>query len=232
MNHVDFTQDPTLLDQYFGFHIDEIEAHLLVAAKDINPYGNHHTWGQALHQGNQTWVGLHPQSILTPYQELLEICQLLNPVAGQTIVDLGAGYGRMGLVMKLHFPEVHFLGLEFVGERVKEGQRILKEQHCELARLEQADLTVDEFQLPDADYYFIYDYGTIPHLRRTMQQIEDKVVAKKNFKVIARGKGIRSLIGHEHPWLASVFEAVHRTNYSIYSMCSPDTFAASSVAPE
>ena len=229
MRSIDFNQDPSSLDQYFGFQIDAIEEKLLSSARNIKPEGNHQTWGQALHQGNQTWVGLHPQSILTPYQELMEMCQLLGPRPGQTIVDLGAGYGRMGLVLKELFPEVNFLGLEYVVERVEEGKRILKDQCCERARLQEADLTQEGFELPVADYYFIYDYGTVAHLRQTMRQLEE-LIEKKNFKVIARGKGIRSLIEHEHPWLAGIFETIHRPNYSIYSMCSQDIFSASSGA--
>jgi len=41
---------------------------------------------------------------------------------------------------------------------------------------------------------------------------------KMKFKVIARGKGSRSIIEHEHPWLSQVFEVHHEENFSIYSM--------------
>ena len=39
-------------------------------------------------------------------------------------------------------------------------------------RLEKQDLTAEDFQLPEAEYYFIYDYGTVAHIRKTLSQME------------------------------------------------------------
>jgi precorrin-6B methylase 2 len=145
------------------------------------------------------------------------MCHLLRPLPGETVVDLGAGYGRLGLVLAGHYPEVNFIGFEYVKERVTEGSRILEIYQCQRASLIQQDLTDEKFSLPLADYYLIYDYGTVAHIRQTLKKLEE-LSSRKKFKVIGRGKGTRSLIQYEHPWLADVFDPIHRENFSIYSM--------------
>ena len=205
------------LDEVLGFNIPAIENALLGEARELNPEGTHKTWGQTLHGGNQTWVGLSHQTLQTPYNELKHICELLNPPAGSTIVDLGAGYGRLGLVLAGMYPEVNFIGYEYVKERVVEGSRILNHLRCERARLLEKDLTRDDFFLPAAEFYFLYDYGTVAHIRKTLGQIE-QLASKQNFKLVARGKGTRSLIQYEHPWLSQVYPAIHEEQFSIFSM--------------
>lgn len=89
---LDFKLPPEQLDQVLGVQVVRIERELLQAAQKCLPKGNHLTWGQALHQGNQTWVGLHPETIQTPYSELTEVCQHLDLAQNSLVVDLGAGY--------------------------------------------------------------------------------------------------------------------------------------------
>ena len=205
------------IDKFLGIDVEGIEKQLLDLAQAKNPSGSHKNWGQGIHGGNQTWVGLSHQTLQTPYHELVELCEILNPSPDSSVIDLGAGYGRLGLVLTAFYPQVHFLGFEFVSERVIEGSRIFLEYGCQRASLVEQDLTSDEFTLPSAEYYFLYDYGTLMHIRKTLKQLE-KIALKKNFKVIARGKGSRSLIQYEHPWLSEVYPVIHREHYSIFSM--------------
>jgi len=207
------------LDHLFGFQVEQIESELLRKAKILLPDGNHKNWGHSLHDGQQTWVGLDLQTLQTPYHELQALCHFIKPSKGSLVVDLGAGYGRLGLVLNLLFPQVKFVGFELVPERVHEGVRIYSLLNCQRAQLLQQDLSEDHFVIPLADYYFIYDYGNLSEIKKTLNQLEE-IVSKKNFQVIARGKGVRSLIQHEYPWLSQVFEPFHFENYSIYSMSS------------
>ncbi len=206
-----------LLDKLFGFEVDQIEDELLRKARAKLPDGNHKIWGHSLHDGQQTWVGLDVQTLQTPYHELVEICKFIRPRSSSLVIDLGAGYGRLGLVLSLLYPQVQFLGLEFVPERVEEGTRIYSLFNCSNARLVQQDLSDEKYKIPKAEYYFIYDYGNLSEIRKTLKQLEEMVHQKK-FQVIARGKGVRSLIQYEHPWLSQVFAASHFENFSIYSM--------------
>jgi hypothetical protein len=189
------------LDHRLGFEIERIENALLARARDVNPEGSHTSWGASIHQGKQTWVGLSHQTLQTPYSELKRMCEHLQLSSG-LMVDLGAGYGRMGLVLQGLYPEMKFLGYEYVGERVREGNRIFEKYSCPNACLVEQDLTDPEFKLPEADYYLIYDYGTVAHIRHTLKQLE-VLADRKKFKLIARGKGTRSLIEYEHPWLTA-----------------------------
>jgi hypothetical protein len=206
-----------MLDHKIGFKIEEIEGELLRQAKSVLPSGNHKIWGHSIHQGQQTWVGLDHQILQTPYAEFVDICHFLKPFKGSLMVDLGAGYGRLGVVLSYLYPEVNFLGFEFVAERVLEGNRIFSLLHCSQAVLCREDLSQESFLLPEAEYYFIYDLGNISVLRKILRQLAE-MAERKRFKVVARGKGIRSLIQYEHPWLSEIFEAFHFENYSIYSM--------------
>lgn len=205
------------LDQSLGFNVEKIEMGLLKEAQKLDPMGSHKTWGMNLHAGNQTWVGLSHQTLQTPYSEIRHMCELLNPLPGSSVVDLGAGYGRMGLVLSLLYPEVHFLGYEYVPERVKEGRRILEKYHCHHAQLIAQDLLEENFVLPQAEYYFLYDFGTVSHIKKVLNLLS-VISEKKNFKLIARGDGTRSLIQHEYPWLSEVYPPVHQELFSIYSM--------------
>src|SRR4051794_33235374 len=72
------------------------------------------------------WLGLPVQALLTPYTELRRILESLKPAPGDTVIDLGAGYGRLGFVLARHFPEARFVGYECVAERAEEANRCLK----------------------------------------------------------------------------------------------------------
>lgn len=212
-----FTRPSEEVDAHYGFEVERIERELFLQAKKLRPEGNLSNLSQGLHEGHQTWVGLEPQVILTPYEELVLLCRHLNPKAGEHLVDLGAGYGRLGLILHELYPESFFTGYELVSERVAEGKRIFKKWNCERATLITQDLTSPSFSLPEADHYFIYDYGKVAHIRQTLKQLEVLADTKK-FKVIARGKGTQSLIEYEHPWLAEIYPVIREENFSIYSM--------------
>ena len=205
------------LDEMFGSRVEEIEQKFHREAKSKRPQGNVTTWGAFLHNGNQTWVGLDTDTLQTPYSELVEMLIHLKLTSQSRVVDLGAGYGRMGIVLGHLFPDVSFIGYEYLSERVAEGNRIFEEWEVTNAKLIQEDLSSERFVLPESDVYFVYDYGQVQHLRHTLRQIE-KMADQRSFKVIARGKGVRSLIDHEHPWLSQIYEPFRTDNFTIYSM--------------
>lgn len=210
----DFFNSPNskALDQRLGLEVVNIEKDLLEEARRHRPHGHMGNWGPDFHQGHQTWVGLDPQVLQTPYQELLKMCELLVLQPGEHVIDLGAGYGRLAWILKQKYPEVSFTGYEYVKERVDEGNRVLQEE-----LLIQQDLSDPDFELPVADSYFIYDFGKVQHIRKILQQLED-MAETNSFKVVARGRGTRSMIQHEHPWLAQINPPHHEENWSLYSM--------------
>lgn len=216
LNKIDFNLDSALIDQELGFKISEIEFDLLKQAQAIAQSQDIYSLGKVLHQGNQTWVGLDPQTLQTPYGELQQICEFLKIKDDSQVIDLGAGYGRLGIVLFQYNPTVQFIGYEYVKERVDEGNRLFQLGGNTKARLYQQDLLQDGFTIPTGQYYFIYDYGFPPQIRQTLKQLE-LLAVNNDLVIIARGKGIRSQIHSEHPWLCQVFKPWHQENYSIYS---------------
>ncbi len=206
---------PDEIDRRLGLEIGPIENMLLARARELRPSGTMASFGEALHGGHQTWVGLDPQVLNTPYDELLELVASLAPRPGDLVIDLGAGYGRLGLVLHALYPEAHFLGLELVRERVDEGNRVLRLHGCARAELMVQDLTAEDFMLPPAQFYFLYDFGKVGHIRRTLAQLA-ALADHSRFTVIARGKGSRSIIDLEHPWL-SCSPGQAEQNYGIYT---------------
>ncbi|MGZ3713622.1 MAG: class I SAM-dependent methyltransferase, partial [Bdellovibrionota bacterium] len=81
----------------------------------------------------ERWEKQGPAVFMTPYTELRKILTELSPKGGQLVIDLGAGYGRMGFVLKSHFPEVRFIGYELVAQRVEEGRLALSAHACKNA---------------------------------------------------------------------------------------------------
>jgi protein-L-isoaspartate O-methyltransferase len=212
-----FTLSSAQIDEHFGLRINTIEHELFLKAKSLRPQGDLSNLSQVLHDGHQTWVGLDPQTLQTPYAEVVHLCELLKLKAGEHLVDLGAGYGRVGLVLHHYNSGVRFTGYELVQERVIEGDRVLKQFDSDNLKLHTQDLMDPNFVIPEAQYYFLYDFGKVAHIRHVLKQLEERAF-KDRFKIVARGKGSRSIIDHEHPWLSQTYPARHEENFSIYSM--------------
>jgi hypothetical protein len=200
---MDWLRPSEEIDRELGFRVQEIELELLNRARRAKPGGNLLSWGSALHEGNQTWVGLHPEAMQTPYQELLRMCSLIKLSPGEKVVDFGAGYGRLGIILKKLYPGTEFSGIEFVSERVEEGKRIFALHGLDPDSLREGDLTAEDFFPEEAHHYFVYDFGKVPHIRRLLRQLGD-IADRKKFTLTGRGKGIQSLISHEFPWLTPI----------------------------
>lgn len=171
--------------------------------------------------GQQNWAGLPIQALMTPYTELRFILEQLKPQPGETVIDLGAAYGRMGFVMARHFPKARFVGFELDRSRVEEGRRALERFLATSGapegaiRLEVADLESPLFRMPQAEYYFIYDYGTRAAIEKTLDDL--RLVARHQaVTVIGRGRSARDTIERSQPWLSQVAEPEHFDHFSIY----------------
>lgn len=205
-----------LIDEIAGISSHNIESDLLTTGIKLNPRGDVESWGKRMHQGHQTWVGLDPNVLQTPYAEIFDMLTKIDPGKNQHIVDLGAAYGRMGLVLNYLYPETFFTGFEYVPERVIEGNRVFVQYLCHRALLIQADLSSETFTLPEADIYFLYDYGRPDQIRFTLKELE-RIGEKKNIIVVGRGTACRHYIHKSHPWLSQIFDIYHRNEFSIYS---------------
>jgi hypothetical protein len=170
---------------------------------------------QALPDGQERWIEHAPAVFLTPYVELRAWLEELRPRPGETVVDLGAGYGRLGFVMARHFPGSSFLGFELVGERVKAGAEALARFGAGNARLLAADISSPAWRPPPAEIYFIYDYGTKAAIAKTLADLRD-LSKERGIRVVGRGRAVRDQVEKEHPWLGSVHRSLVRDHYTIY----------------
>lgn len=165
------------------------------------------------------WAGLDPQALQTPYSEIRMMFSALNLKPEQTVIDLGAGYGRMGLVGAVFHPDQTFLNYEISPERAMEGQRIYRLLQKELSanrfELTHADITRSDFIIPRAEVYFIYDFSDLESIIRVLDQL--KIHARQQaIKVVGRGRRTRDHIERHEPWLSQVVPPEHLGNFSIY----------------
>ncbi len=132
-------------------------------------------------------AGLGVQS---SYATTLIAMRYLNLGKGSQFIDLGSGYGRIGLVVGLMRPDIKFIGYEYVSERVevanKASRNLQLDQHV---RFITQDLSDPHFKIPAADTYYIFDsftdetYATImAQLQELTQQRKITVVTKGNAK--------------------------------------------------
>jgi len=215
-NDVIRRQHSNIVDHILGFRFKYVEEMLIAEARGFDPDGSCETLGPSMHQGIQTWVGLDVQILQTPYSEILRILQLLKIRPYQHIIDLGSAYGRMGVVIGGLYIKNSFMGFEYVKPRVDEGNRIYKE--LGLSRCQQVvqDLYDKNFKMPEADIYFMYDYGQVEHIDHTLKQIE-AVAYKRPIKVVVRGKFTKGIIAQGHEWLELKYEGKLEELFSIYT---------------
>lgn len=207
-------QHARLIDKILGFDVKGVENHLVLQGRSVLPNGSYEYWGPALHDGAQTWVGLDPQTLNTPYSVLRRLCEVLK-LKDELVVDLGAALGRLGAVMHQASPRARFLGLEYVPARVDEANRVFRKWGMGNSRCEVSDLFARDFELPEAQVYFIYDYGKHEHINATLGQIKLES-EKRSLRLVARGQATNRLISLHHPWLEVSYEGSVEENFKIY----------------
>ncbi|MFK7823011.1 MAG: hypothetical protein AB8G05_02570 [Oligoflexales bacterium] len=181
------------LDKIFGYKIPRIEQKL--EQKYRNFYKSSDKTNKKGHfAGSEAWIGLHPQVLQTPYSKIYQIFSLLSNFNPKSIVDLGAGYGRVGLVSSMLFPEASFIGLEVIRERCEEANRIYKKFKLKNCEIQHGCLVKKKTLLPQADIYFIYDFGFLDDIYYVLNNV---LSIKRNtqFFVVAIGSRINSIIG-------------------------------------
>jgi tRNA G46 methylase TrmB len=203
------------LDRAIGYGIPKIEQKLLKKYQAYDKCSQNND-RKKHYQGTQTWIGLHPQVLQTPYSEILEFLTFLKPYRPKRIIDCGAGYGRVGVVMSAVLPHCQFIGYEIVDVRLQEATRIFTKLNLNNCQMRSDNLIEQDFELPDADVYFVYDFSDPHDLRVLLKKLTEKI-GKKAFFLIARGEGICSLIQNKYPIFYAAHGAIHRKNYSIYS---------------
>jgi hypothetical protein len=200
-------------------HAAEVDAWLGVRAEQIE---------KSLLESNiprlhdrEFWIGKSVQTFSTPYIELrslledLRALRLVTAETGETLVDLGAGYGRLAHVMAAHFPLAKFVGYEMILARQVEGQRVIESRKLTSAKLIHQDVGELNFETLDASIFFLYDFGSREDVEKCIENLKT-LATRVIITVIARGGRSRDIIEKQHPWLSQVIKPLHREHYSIY----------------
>lgn len=184
------------LDKEFGYKISKIEVKLLQKYRaydkcaDISSKKGHF-------QESQTWIGLHPQALQTTYNEIYETLDLLSQRKINKIVDIGCGYGRVGVVMSSIFPNSSFIGYEILKKRADEGNRVFEKLGLDQCRISHQNVLDQDFRLPDAEVYFIYDFSEREDIRIMLDQLSKKLDHKR-FYLITKGERVDSLLTKQY----------------------------------
>jgi SAM-dependent methyltransferase len=193
------------VDQWLDLRIDQTERALV--ARDAGR--------AAREEGQEIWLERGPRVFLTPYVELHLMLDLAAAPKAARVVDLGCGYGRMGFVMARHYPKSQFIGFELVAERAAEGMRALRAGGCDAAKLIVADINREDFALPPADLYFLYDFGARRAIAKALAGLRD-LASRQAIAVIGRGRAVRDAVERDEPWLSQVVEPRHAPTFSLY----------------
>lgn len=191
------------VDAWLGFTVEALEEDLTRKKAEFQK------------PGQQLWIGLPAHALLTPYTEFRALVEKLRPAPNTTIVDLGAGYGRLAFVLARHAPEVNFVGYELVRTRVDEGNRIFEKHALTRAKLLAEDLADPTFSPVAAEFYFLYDYGSRTAIEKTLQDLR-KIAQSRPITVVGRGRASRDAIERDHPWLSQIVPPEHFAHTSIY----------------
>ena len=187
------------IDLLVGFRINEIELNLKNKSRDILLQKDDRDIGEAIY-GKQTWIGLHPYQLLTPYTVLYKIFSNLNLPINSKIIDIGCAYARLGILLRALRQDYRFSGLEMVIERVAEGRRVLSDLNCLNSDIKQIDITDDNFFFEIADLYFCYDFSSDNDIKKMLNKLE-KISHEKSFFLVARGISINKIISDSQSWL-------------------------------
>lgn len=185
------------LDTYLGFRCNDIEEKIRREAKEKFGAGSIEKLSY-LRDKSLTWIGLNPAQLQTPYGEFVELLEKIDLNKYKNIIDLGAGYGRLGILIGLFYPKLNFIGVELVKERVDEGNRIYKKLFIKNSKLLYGHINKC---LTKSDLYFIYDYGDKVEMIFSLNLLSELADTGHRFSVVARGSAINALICDKCPWL-------------------------------
>ena len=203
------------LDKRLGYKVSQIENKLLKKYRAFNKT-NDDSSRKKHFAGTETWIGLHPQVLQTPYTEITHFFSYFKRRKISKVVDFGAAYGRIGLVLSALYPEAEFHGYEILEARCSEAQRVFETLGLENHQMTNTNILERDFEIPEADIYFIYDFSDPHDLRIILKKLSDRLFGKPFF-LVAKGEGVRSLIQLKYPEFWSCNGAIHEDSWSLYS---------------
>ncbi len=130
------------------------------------------------------------------YSTVVTALDHLGLAQGARFIDLGSGYGRVGLIVGLLRPDIEFVGYEFVPHRVHIANAATQNLGLQnKVEFFTQDLSLKSFVIPEAEAYYMYD----PFSEETYSHVLNQLVA------IARRRPIIIVTkGNARKWLVNV----------------------------
>jgi hypothetical protein len=120
--------------------------------------------------------------VQTSYFTILKVLEHLQLSQNSHLVDLGSGFGRVGLAAGLWREDLQFSGYEFVDHRVAASNASAERAGLgSRIRFLQQDLSDSAFQIPAADAYYLYD----PFTASTYESVFTRLSAVSRERKIA-----------------------------------------------
>jgi hypothetical protein len=134
---------------------------------------------------NHIWGGMTVHSIQSGYYGLFHLLTLLDLQPGQTLVDVGSGYGRVGHTLGMIWDRVNFVGYEIAPERVHAARANAERLGLgERVRYIEQDLQSPNLHLAPADVYFLFDPTTEAARLRVIEDLREKWFRGLRFRVV------------------------------------------------
>jgi len=205
------------LDREIGYKINKIEAKLLQKYRSYDE--SSFTGGTQHYAGTQTWIGLPPHVLQTPYNHIYEALMAIRNYHVERIVDIGCGYGRVGLVMNSLFPDAKFIGYEVLKQRAREANRVYDKLDLSNCEVLLENVLAESFSLPIAQVYFMYDFSEMQDISIILDELVSRMT-EYPFFLITVGDRIDYLIERKYKpfWKENGF--IKQGNLKIYSSCA------------
>lgn len=125
--------------------------------------------------------------VQSSYASILLAFRYLNLSRGSRFIDLGSGYGRIGLILGCLRPDVQFTGYEFVKERVDLANAVsARFQLSSHVQFLTQDLSRPDFKIPTAETYYIFDSFSDSSYTIIMEQLK-KMAQHQSITVVTKG---------------------------------------------
>lgn len=134
------------------------------------------------------------EGVQSGYSTVSAVLDRLNLNSGDRIIDLGSGYGRVGLIVGLLRPDLKFLGYEYVRHRVDISRATTKKFALEdHVRFLEQDLSLKSFRIPEAEVYYLYDPFSEDTYKYIVSQLVD-LSRKRPVVIVTKGNARQWLI--------------------------------------
>lgn len=128
------------------------------------------------------------------YSTVVTALDHLGLTQGARFIDLGSGYGRVGLIVGLLRPDVEFVGYEFVPHRVHIANAATQNFGLQnKVEFFTQDLSLKSFVIPEAEVYYLYD----PFSEETYAHVLNQLIAisrKRPITIVTKGNARKWLV--------------------------------------